>query len=224
MKKIINATLIIIINIVISLDVLALENKEEINNKLEIYEVKKMDVINEFNGNIVEFYITHPVIEENKEIEQLDEILEETIEEEIVEEEIEQPVTYDINPVRYDRNYEILNNIVEFAKQFEGNPYVYGGTSLTNGADCSGFIQSIYLNFGISLSRSALSQSYDGYGISVDNIDKGDIISYGYNGQVSHSALYIGNGMIIHASTPEGGIRIDSMYIMPIITVRRIID
>lgn len=221
MKKILNTTLIIMLNIIISLDVLALDlKKEEINKKLEIYEVKNTDVIKEFNGNIVEFYIKHRdsgIIEEIIEEEQIEEIVEEVIEEPA-------PITYDINPVIENRDLTMLNEIVAFAKQFVGNPYVYGGTSLTNGADCSGFIQSVYLNFGISLSRSAVSQSFDGYGISVNDIDVGDIISYGYNGQVTHSALYIGDGMIIHASTPEGGIRIDHMHIMPIVTVRRIID
>ncbi len=222
MKKVINITLIIL-NIIVITNVMAITLQEQANDKLEIYEIKNIDALDKFNGNVVEFYITHHSLEKQEISEEPIETLEEIEAQEDLEPE-EPQVIYDINPVKYDRNYEILNNIVEFAKQFVGNPYVYGGTSLTNGADCSGFIQSIYLNFGISLSRSALSQSYDGYGISVDNIDKGDIISYGYDGQVSHSALYIGDGMIIHASTPEGGIRIDSMYIMPIITVRRIID
>lgn len=225
MKKILNTTfLVIILNIIISLDVLALDlKKEEINKKLEIYEVKTTDVIKEFNGNIVEFYIKHHdliIVEEVKEDEQIEEF--KGIVEEVIEE--PEPITYDINPVIENRDVTMLKEIVEFAKQFVGNPYVYGGTSLTDGADCSGFIQSVYLNFGISLSRSAVSQSFDGYGISVNDIDMGDIISYGYNGQVTHSALYIGDGMIIHASTPEGGIRIDHMHIMPIITVRRIIN
>lgn len=225
MKKILNTTfLVIILNIIISLDVLAFDlKKEEINKKLEIYEVKTTDVIKEFNGNIVEFYIKHHdliIVEEVKEDEQIEEF--KGIVEEVIEE--PEPFTYDINPVIENRDVTMLNEIVEFAKQFVGNPYVYGGTSLTDGADCSGFIQSVYLNFGISLSRSAVSQSFDGYGISVNDIDMGDIISYGYNGQVTHSALYIGDGMIIHASTPEGGIRIDHMHIMPIITVRRIIN
>ena len=65
-------------------------------------------------------------------------------------------------------------------------------------------------------------QAASGYGVSIDEAQPGDIVSYGYNGYVSHSALYIGNGMIVHASTPELGIRVDSMYIMPIITIRRI--
>ena len=80
----------------------------------------------------------------------------------------------------------------------------------------------IYANFGYRLPRTTTGQAASGVGVSINEIQPGDIISYGYNGYPSHSALYIGNGMIIHASTPSGGIRYDSMYIMPIITIRRI--
>ena len=114
------------------------------------------------------------------------------------------------------------SDVASYAVQFVGNPYVYGGTSLTNGTDCSGFVMSVYAAFGISLPRTTGGQAASGYGVSIDEAQPGDIVSYGYNGYVSHSALYIGNGMIVHASTPELGIRVDSMYIMPIITIRRI--
>ena len=114
------------------------------------------------------------------------------------------------------------SSVASYALQFVGNPYVAGGTSLTNGTDCSGFVMSVYAAFGISLPRTTGGQSQSGYGVSISDAQPGDIVSYGYNGYVSHSALYIGNGMIVHASTPELGIRVDSMYIMPIITIRRI--
>lgn len=125
-------------------------------------------------------------------------------------------------------DYSIANTIesnsevANFAMQFVGNPYVYGGTSLTNGADCSGFVMAVYANFGISLPRTTGGQAQSGYPVDINNIQAGDIISYGYNGVVSHSALYVGNGMIVHASTPELGIRLDNMNIMPIVTIRRI--
>lgn len=125
-------------------------------------------------------------------------------------------------------DYSIANTIesnsevANFAMQFVGNPYVYGGTSLTNGADCSGFVMAVYANFGISLPRTTGGQAQSGYPVDINNIQAGDIISYGYNGYVSHSALYVGNGMIVHASTPELGIRLDNMNIMPIVTIRRI--
>ena len=125
-------------------------------------------------------------------------------------------------------DYSIANTIesnsevANFAMQFVGNPYVYGGTSLTQGADCSGFVMAVYANFGVSLPRTTGGQAQSGYPVAMNDIMPGDIISYGYNGYVSHSALYVGNGMIVHASTPELGIRLDSMNIMPIITIRRI--
>lgn len=112
--------------------------------------------------------------------------------------------------------------VAGFAAQFVGNPYVYGGTSLTNGADCSGFVMSVYQNFGVSLPRTAGAQATVGQAVSIENAQPGDIISYGYNGVVSHSAIYAGNNTIIHASTPSLGIRTDSMYIMPIVTIRRV--
>ena len=116
------------------------------------------------------------------------------------------------------------SEVASYAVQFVGNPYVYGGTSLTDGADCSGFVQSVYANFGVSLPRTAPAQSTVGYSVPVSEIQAGDIISYGYNGNVSHSALYIGDNTIVHASTPALGIRTDSMYIMPIVSVRRVAE
>ena len=112
--------------------------------------------------------------------------------------------------------------VAGYAAQFVGNPYVYGGTSLTEGADCSGFVMSVYANFGVALPRTAGGQATVGEAVSVENAQPGDIISYGYNGVVSHSAIYAGNNTIIHASTPSLGIRTDSMYIMPIVTIRRV--
>ena len=120
------------------------------------------------------------------------------------------------------RDENLKAQIVDYAKRFVGGPYVRGGNSLTNGTDCSGFVMLIYANFGYRLPRTTTGQAVSGIGVSIDEIRPGDIISYGYNGYPSHSALYIGNGMIIHASTPSLGIRYDSMYIMPIITIRRI--
>ena len=126
---------------------------------------------------------------------------------------------YAYQPVSIESDSELVN----FALQFVGNPYLAGGTSLTNGTDCSGFVMSVYANFGISLPRSAVDQAYVGMAVSINDIQPGDIISYGYNGYVGHSAIYAGNGMIVHAATSELGIRVDNMYIMPIITIRRVI-
>ncbi len=99
--------------------------------------------------------------------------------------------------------------IADFAVQFVGNPYVYGGTSLTNGADCSGFVQSVFANFGIYLDRTAESQSYGGTPVDIGSIQPGDLLFYG-DGYIGHVALYIGGGQIVHASTPESGIIISN--------------
>ena len=103
--------------------------------------------------------------------------------------------------------------IVNYAKQFLGNPYMYGGNSLTNGVDCSGFTTQIMKNFGINLHRSSSAQfSNDGYTVSRDNAQAGDLIFYGYNGSVSHVAIYMGNGQIIHANDERTGICISSAF------------
>ena len=97
--------------------------------------------------------------------------------------------------------------VVSYAKQFLGNPYVYGGNSLTRGVDCSGFTSQIFKNFGISLSRSSSAQ-YANNGIHVDpsDIRVGDLMFYGNSGNISHVGIYMGNNKIIHASTPSTGI------------------
>jgi len=102
--------------------------------------------------------------------------------------------------------------IINFARQFEGNPYVYGGTSLTHGTDCSGFTQSVYGNFGYRLPRTANSQGYMGMRISESELLPGDIIMYINGGVGTHVGIYIGNGMMIHAGTPQTGIVVAPMY------------
>ena len=102
--------------------------------------------------------------------------------------------------------------LVEFAKQFEGNPYVYGGNSLTNGIDCSGFIKAIYNNFGYQMPRTAGSQGYMGKSISHSQLLPGDIVVYHYNNGNKHVGIYIGNGKMIHAGTQQTGIVIVPMF------------
>lgn len=106
--------------------------------------------------------------------------------------------------------------VVDYAVQFVGNPYVYGGTSLTNGCDCSGFVQSVYSHFGVALPRTG--QRNAGYEVgSMDQAKPGDILCYS-----GHVAIYMGNGQIVHAATPSQGIVIGSAYYATIINIRRI--
>ena len=109
-------------------------------------------------------------------------------------------------------------SVASYACQFVGNPYVYGGTSLTNGADCSGFVMSVYANFGVSLPHS--SSGDRSVGTAVDglaNAQPGDIICYS-----GHVAIYIGNGQIVHASTAKTGIKISDVNYRTPLGVRRI--
>lgn len=98
--------------------------------------------------------------------------------------------------------------IVNYALQFVGNPYVYGGSSLTKGTDCSGFTMSVYKHFGISLPHNSGAQSKCGKKISVSDVQPGDLLFYGNGSGISHVALYIGNGQIVHASSRKTGIKI----------------
>lgn len=100
--------------------------------------------------------------------------------------------------------------IVAYAKQFLGNPYVYGGTSLTSGADCSGFIQSVYAHFNISTGRSSRDQAAKGKEIAVSAAQPGDLLFYASGNYINHVAMYIGGGQVIHSSTPATGITITS--------------
>lgn len=115
--------------------------------------------------------------------------------------------------------------VIDYAKQFLGNPYVYGGNSLTKGADCSGFTQQVFKNFGINLQRSSRSQyASNGYKVSKDQLLPGDLVFYGYNGYIDHVAIYAGEGQIIHASTPKTGIIMGKLeYGKPIIGMKRVI-
>ena len=96
--------------------------------------------------------------------------------------------------------------IVDFAMQFEGNPYVYGGTSLTNGADCSGFMMSVFKEFGYELPRVAAAQYESSQKKELSDIEVGDLVFYGSN--IYHVGLYIGDEKIIHASTSASGIKV----------------
>ncbi len=110
--------------------------------------------------------------------------------------------------------------VASYASQFIGNPYVYGGTSLTNGADCSGFTMAVYANFGVSLPHNAAAQSGCGTPVSMSDLQPGDLIFYG-DGGIGHVAIYAGGGTVIHASNEQTGIKTSVYnYRTPVAAVR----
>lgn len=121
---------------------------------------------------------------------------------------------------------DVRVDLVEYAKQFVGNPYVWGGTSLTKGADCSGFVLSVFKNYGITLSHSSRAQANEGTKISASELKPGDLVFYANSsGTINHVAIYIGGGQVIHASSPKTGIKISKYnYRTPVKCVRVIND
>ncbi len=115
--------------------------------------------------------------------------------------------------------------VVKYAKQFVGNPYVYGGNNLTTGIDCSGFVQQVYKHFGYSLPRTSREQATVGKKVKTKNLQPGDLIFYYDKGTttVGHVALYIGNKQIVHASNPNDGIKISTYNYRTPAVIRRII-
>ena len=107
--------------------------------------------------------------------------------------------------------------VASYASQFIGNPYVYGGSSLTNGTDCSGFVMSVYAAFGISLPHSSSAMRSVGYGVDVNSMQAGDIVCYS-----GHVGIYVGNNTIVHASTPSSGIKYSTATYRNVLSVRRI--
>lgn len=105
---------------------------------------------------------------------------------------------------------DVRVDLCQYAKQFLGNPYVWGGTSLTKGADCSGFVLSVFGKYGVSLPHSSRAQANQGKGISTSQLQPGDLIFYAKGGTINHVAIYIGSGQVIHASSPKTGIKISA--------------
>lgn len=120
---------------------------------------------------------------------------------------------------------DIRVDICQYAKEFLGNPYVWGGTSLTKGADCSGYVLSVFKKYGVKLPRTSREQANCGTAIKVSEAKPGDLIFYGNGKTVNHVAIYIGGGQVIHASSPKTGIRISNVsYRSPIKAVRVLYD
>ena len=108
-------------------------------------------------------------------------------------------------------------SVADYGLQFVGNPYVWGGTSLTSGADCSGFTQSVYRHFGVDIPRTSAEQAWFGREVSYEDMEPGDLVCYS-----GHVAMYIGNGQIVHASSRKEGIKVgnDPAY-RTIVSIRR---
>lgn len=118
---------------------------------------------------------------------------------------------------------DIRVELCEFAKQYVGNPYVWGGTSLTKGADCSGFVLAVFKEYGISLPHYSVAQSKEGTAIDVSEVLPGDLIFYSNGSTINHVAIYIGNGQVVHASSPKTGIKISNYNYRTPVKARRIL-
>ena len=119
---------------------------------------------------------------------------------------------------------DVRVELCEYAKQFIGNPYVWGGTSLTKGADCSGFVLSVFKKYGISLPHSSRAQANCGTEISLSEAKPGDLVFYAKGGRINHVGIYIGGGQIVNASSPKTGIRISNVHYRTPVKVVRILQ
>lgn len=136
----------------------------------------------------------------------------------------ELPKAQTMTEMRYGQGVsDVRVSLVQFATQFVGNPYVWGGTSLTRGADCSGFVLSVFANYGISLPHSSGAQSNSGTRISASEAQPGDLFFYGNGSRINHVAIYIGNGQVVHASSPKSGIKISGAFYRTPVKVVRVI-
>ncbi len=119
---------------------------------------------------------------------------------------------------------DVRVSLVNYAKQFIGNRYVWGGTSLTKGADCSGYVQSVFRKYGVYLPRTSAAQSTVGKKISPGDAQPGDLFFYARRGRIGHVGIYIGGGQIVNAHSRRTGIRIDNAYYRKPAVVRRVLD
>ena len=123
------------------------------------------------------------------------------------------PKAMTISEVKYGQGVsDVRVDLVQYALQFVGNPYVWGGTSLTNGVDCSGFTMKVYAKYGVYLPHSSRAQPNYGRRISAAEAQPGDLFFYGSGGGINHVAIYIGGGRVVHASNRRDGIKISNAY------------
>lgn len=183
---------------------------EQVSNYIDYYEESVYEEENYF-------YEETPITEQSYEEEYEDysnDYAEEDYEE--YEYEQEEEVTYSETTSSGNGSY-----IVDYAKQYVGNPYVYGGNSLTNGVDCSGFTQQVFGDNGISLARTAADQSQGGQDVNMNDLQAGDLLFYDNGGYIGHVAIYNGDGTVTHASNEQTGITIsDANYRTPVAAKR----
>lgn len=137
---------------------------------------------------------------------------------------VQLPKAMTMTEVRYGNGVsDVRVDLISYATQFVGNPYVWGGTSLTNGADCSGFTLSVFAKYGVYLPHSSKAQANCGTRISASEAKPGDLFFYGSGSSISHVAIYIGNGQIVHASSKKTGIKISNAFYRSPICVTRVL-
>ena len=137
---------------------------------------------------------------------------------------VQLPKAMTMTEVRYGNGVsDVRVDLISYATQFVGNPYVWGGTSLTIGADCSGFTLSIFAKYGVYLPHSSKAQANCGTRISASEAKPGDLFFYGSGSSISHVAIYIGNGQIVHASSKKTGIKISNAFYRSPICVTRVL-
>ena len=135
------------------------------------------------------------------------------------------PKAMTMTEIRYGEGIsDVRVDMVQYACQFVGNRYVWGGTSLTNGVDCSGFTMKIYEKYGIYLPHSSSAQSGYGTRVNASEAKPGDLFFYGSGSGINHVAMYIGNGQVVHASSARTGIKISNAFYRTPICVTRLIS
>ena len=135
------------------------------------------------------------------------------------------PKAMTMTEIRYGEGIsDVRVDMVQYACQFVGNRYVWGGTSLTNGVDCSGFTMKIYEKYGIYLPHSSRAQSGYGTRVNASEAKPGDLFFYGSGSGINHVAMYIGNGQVVHASSARTGIKISNAFYRTPICVTRLIN